>query len=132
MVRPPMRFSIRRVSLLFLLVASPLALADVVPTPPSAAATPAIPVPSIHRSLARITTTSQDPNYREPWAPGAIEEAVGTGFIIDGERILTNAHVVSNSRFLTVEKEDDPHKYTATVQFIAHDCDLAVLKVNEP
>jgi S1-C subfamily serine protease len=128
-----MRFTIRRVSLTFLLLASPLLLGDVVhPTPPSAASTPAIPVPSIHRSLARITTTSQDPNYREPWSAGSIEEAVGTGFIIDGERIVTNAHVVSNSRFVTVQKEDDPHKYTATVQFIAHDCDLAVLKVNEP
>jgi S1-C subfamily serine protease len=108
------------------------AIADSLPTPPSAAATPAIPVPAIHRSLARITTTSQDPNYREPWAAGSISGGVGTGFVIDGQRILTNAHVVSNARFLTVEREDDPRKYTAKVQFIGHDCDLAVLKVNEP
>jgi S1-C subfamily serine protease len=135
-----MRFSIRRASFLLLLLSllapfpiSRLLLADVIhPTPPSAASTPAIPVPSIHRSLARITTTSQDPNYREPWAAGTISGGVGTGLIIDGQRILTNAHVVSNARFLTVQKEDDPRKYTAKVQFIGHDCDLAVLKVNEP
>ena len=128
-----MRFTFRRIWPAFLLLSTRPLVADVVhPTPPSAAATPAIPVPSIHRSLARITTTSQDPNYREPWAAGSIEGAVGTGFIIDGERILTNAHVVSNVRFLTVQKEDDPRKYTAKVQFIGHDCDLAVLKVNEP
>jgi len=127
-----MSLSIRRASLTFLLLSTRLLLADVLPTPPSAASTPAIPVPSIHRSLARITTTSQDPNYREPWAAGQISGGVGTGFIIDSERILTNAHVVSNARFLTVEKEDDPRRYTAKVQFIGHDCDLAVLKVNEP
>ncbi len=133
MVRAPMSFPARRFSLLLLAVLPACLLAaDVHPTPPSAASTPAIPVPSIHRSLARITTTSQDPNYREPWAAGSIEGEVGTGFIIDGHRILTNAHVVSNARFVTVDKEDDPRKYTATVQFIAHDCDLAVLKVNEP
>jgi len=126
-----MRFSTPRVSLAFLLFSTRLLLADAQSTPPSAASTPSIPVPAIHRSLARITTTSQDPNYREPWAAGSISGGVGTGFIIDGQRILTNAHVVSNSRFVTVEKEDDPRKYTATVQFIAHDCDLAVLKVNE-
>ena len=40
---------------------------------------------------------------------------------------MTNAHVVSNSRYLTVEREGDPNKYQATVRFIAHDCDLAVL-----
>jgi len=127
-----MRFSFRRASLTFLLLSTRLLFADVLPTPPSAASTPAIPVPSIHRSLARITTTSQDPNYREPWAAGAISGGVGTGLIIDGQRILTNAHVVSNARFLTVQKEDDPRKYTAKVQFIGHDCDLALLKVNEP
>ncbi len=127
-----MRFSFPRALLLSLLLPAQLILADVLPTPPSAATTPAIPVPPIHRSLARITTTSQEPNYREPWATGSIEEGVGTGFIIDGHRILTNAHVVSNARFVTVEKEDDPRKYTAKVQFIGHDCDLAVLKVNEP
>jgi S1-C subfamily serine protease len=132
MVRASMRFSIRQVSLVLLLLSTRLLPADVLPTPPSAASTPAIPVPAIHRSLARITTTAQDPNYREPWAPGSISGGVGTGFIIDGQRILTNAHVVSNARFLTVEREDDPRKYTAKVQFIGHDCDLAVLKVNEP
>jgi S1-C subfamily serine protease len=31
-----------------------------------------------------------------------------------------------------VEKENDPKKYVATVEFIAHDCDLAQLKVEDP
>ena len=124
-----------RVLLLSLALPGTLLLAkdpSINPTPPSVAGTHAIPVPKIQQSLVRITTTSQDANYREPWEPGAISGAVGTGFVIDGQRILTNAHVVSNARFLTVEKEDDPRKYTAKVQFVAHDCDLAVLKINEP
>ena len=45
---------------------------------------------------------------------------------------LTNAHVVSNARLLTVEKEHDPKKYVATVEHIGHDCDLALLKVEDP
>jgi len=40
---------------------------------------------------------------------------------------MTNAHVVSNAKFLTVEKEGDPRKYIAHVEHIAHDCDLALL-----
>jgi len=95
------------------------------PNPPN---TPAV----IRKSLVRITTTSQDPNYKLPWAPGTISGGVGAGFVISGERILTNAHVVSNARFLTVEKEDDPKKYVAAVQFVGHDCDLAVLKIADP
>src|SRR5438093_5390360 len=45
---------------------------------------------------------------------------------------MTNAHVVSNSRYLTVEREGDPNKYPATVLFVAHDCDLALLQVAAP
>jgi S1-C subfamily serine protease len=53
----------------------------------------------------------------------------GTGWVVSKDRLLTNAHVVSNARFLTVEKENDPKKYIATVEHVAHDCDLALLKV---
>ena len=70
-----------------------------------------------------------EPDYRAPWNSGSIGRGVGAGFVIDGQRILTNAHVVSNSRYLTVEREGDPNKYPATVQFVAHDCDLALLRV---
>src|SRR5947208_14753834 len=45
---------------------------------------------------------------------------------------MTNAHVVSNSRYLTVERDGDPNKYRATVQFVAHDCDLALITVSTP
>src|SRR5215510_3570383 len=83
----------------------------------------------IRKSLVRITTTSQEPDYKVPWNPGSISGGVGAGFVIDGERILTNAHVVSNARFIVVEREDDPQRYPAVVQFVGHDCDLAVLHV---
>src|SRR3989441_9426452 len=44
---------------------------------------------------------------------------------------MTNAHVVSNSRFLTVERDSDPNKYPAKVLFVAHDCDLALITVSD-
>jgi len=94
-------------------------------------ATAAEPSP-IRKSLARIGNTSQDPNYRQPWLPGVTMSSSGTGWVVTKDRILTNAHVVSNARFLTLEKENDPKKYIATVEHIAHDCDLAILKVQDP
>jgi S1-C subfamily serine protease len=51
--------------------------------------------------------------------------------VVSGNRVVTNAHVVSNARFLTLEKENDPKKYIAKVEHIAHDCDLALLKVED-
>src|SRR5271166_2948819 len=83
----------------------------------------------IRKSLVRITATSQEQDYKVPWNPGSMTVGVGAGFVIDGYRILTNAHVVSNARFIVVEKEDDPERYPAVVQFVGHDCDLAVLRV---
>jgi S1-C subfamily serine protease len=87
--------------------------------------------PDIHKSLVRITTTSQDPDYRVPWNPGNITVGIGAGFVIDGNRILTNAHVVSNGRLIVVEKENDPREYIGKVEFIGSDCDLAVVKVQD-
>jgi S1-C subfamily serine protease len=86
----------------------------------------------VAQSLVRIEATSQEPNYRTPWNPGEVGGGVGAGFVISGNRIMTNAHVVSNARFLTVSKEGDPKPYTARVLHIAHDCDLALLTVDDP
>lgn len=100
-------------------------LANVVPVP----AVPARPNGKIQRSLVRITATEVEADYRAPWNSGAVQRGIGAGFVIEGNRIMTNAHVVSNSRYLTVERDGDPNKYPATVLFVAHDCDLALLKV---
>lgn len=104
---------------------------------PVAPPNPIIPAPvvaplsngKIQKSLIRITATAVEPDYRAPWNSGGIQRGVGAGFVIEGNRIMTNAHVVSNSRYLTVERDGDPNKYPATVLFVAHDCDLALLKV---
>jgi S1-C subfamily serine protease len=116
--------------------------------PPGAIRTPAtpaqavVPVPipmappkpngPVQKSLVRITATAVEPDYKAPWNSGGLERGVGAGFVINGNRVLTNAHVVSNSRYLTVEREGDPNKYPATVQFVAHDCDLALITVSAP
>ncbi len=86
----------------------------------------------LRKSVARINTTAQEANYRIPWLPGNSGGGSGTGWVVEGDRLVTNAHVVSNARFITIEKENDPKKYIATVEHIAHDCDLALLKVEDP
>ena len=105
-------------------------------TPPSQAVVP-VPVPMVppkpngpvQKSLVRITATSVDPDYKAPWNAGGLQRGVGAGFVISGNRIMTNAHVVANSRYITVERDGDPNKYPAQVQFIANDCDLALITV---
>ena len=78
------------------------------PVAPIVVAAPKQPNGKIQKSLVRITSTEVEPDYRAPWNTGAIGRGVGAGFVIDGPRIMTNAHVVSNTRYLTVEREGDP------------------------
>ncbi len=87
---------------------------------------------SINQSLIRVTVAGQKPDYRIPWNPGRSSRGSGSGFIIDNRRIMTNAHVVSNSRFIELEKDGDPERYPAQVKFVAHDCDLAIIEVHDP
>ncbi|HUO57465.1 MAG TPA: serine protease [bacterium] len=94
------------------------------------------PIPSaaqdgLRKSVVKIFTTMQNPNYYEPWRVDGQENVSGSGCVIAGHRILTNAHVVSNQIFIQVLKDGDSRKYTAKVEFVAHDCDLALLKVED-
>src|SRR6202171_5188153 len=86
----------------------------------------------VQKSLVRITPTAVEPDYKAPWNAGSLARGIGAGFVIDGNRIMTNAHVVSNSRYLTVERDGDPNKYPAKVLFVGHDCDLALITVDAP
>ncbi len=55
----------------------------------------------IKKSLVRISVTESDPDYKAPWNSGGIQRGLGAGFVIEGDRIMTNAHVVSNSRYVS-------------------------------
>ncbi len=78
-----------------------------------------------------VEVTSQVWDYRMPWNPGTISSGRGAGFIVAGKKIITNAHVISGARNITVQREADPRRYAAKVQYVAHDCDLAMLEVED-
>jgi S1-C subfamily serine protease len=83
----------------------------------------------VYSSVLRIEVATQVPDYQTPWNSGRFGGGIGTGFIIGKNRILTNAHVVSNARRVLITVHGSPVKYPAKVEHIAHDCDLALLSV---
>ncbi|MFC1669228.1 PDZ domain-containing protein [Spirochaetota bacterium] len=87
--------------------------------------------PDPGRATVKILQTYIMPNYNIPWRMKNPGSSVGSGVIIKGKYILTNAHVVSNSTYIQVQKENDPKRYDAEIAFIGHDCDLALLKVKD-
>jgi S1-C subfamily serine protease len=82
--------------------------------------------------VIKIVNFSQKPDWIEPWKFSQVQPSAGSGFVIEGNRIMTNAHVVSWSRQILVFRYQDPQPYRAEIEFIGHDCDLAVLKVEDP
>ncbi len=85
----------------------------------------------VYKSVLRIEVATQVPDYQTPWNSGRFSGGIGTGFLIGKNKILTNAHVVSNGRRILVTVYGSPKKYPAKIEFIAHDCDLALLSVED-
>jgi len=104
----------------------PLAPLAPLPTAPTAP-----PANGIYSSIVRIEAATQVPNYREPWKAGRFSGGIGTGFLIGPNKFLTNAHVVSNARRLLITVHGSPQKHPARILHIAHDCDLALLEVED-
>ena len=81
----------------------------------------------LEQSVFRITNFQQRPDWKSPWKMKPTKKGQGSGFLIENGFILTNAHVVSDSRMLLVNKLSSPNPFLADVVAIAHDSDLALL-----
>ncbi|CAJ1424193.1 unnamed protein product [Effrenium voratum] len=76
--------------------------------------------------------SSQDPS--NPWTNKQQEDRSGSGCVmmVEGQRcILTNAHVVADASYVEVRKAGNAKKFCAKRLKIAHECDLALLRVED-
>ncbi len=87
---------------------------------------------AIEDSVIKIYTTQSAPDYFTPWRLLTPRQSSGSGSVISGNQILTNAHVVANASYLQAQKHNDPQRYLARVTFISHEADLALITVDEP
>jgi S1-C subfamily serine protease len=85
----------------------------------------------VKNSMVKILTISNSPSYYQPWQMKGQVASGGSGSIISGSRILTNAHVVSNTTFIQVHRVGGTENFTARVLSIDHDVDLAILTVSD-
>jgi len=85
----------------------------------------------LEKSVVLIRCVKQGFDYVTPWKQKSMTQGVGSGFIIAGSRILTNAHNVSNWKYIELRKQNVARRYPARVAFVGHDCDLALLTVDD-
>jgi S1-C subfamily serine protease len=83
------------------------------------------------RSVVKISVTKQEYDYNQPWQKSKQSKSSGSGCIIEGNRILTCAHVVEFGEFIEVKKTKDSRRYTASIAYIAPEYDLAVLELDD-
>ena len=82
-------------------------------------------------SVVKVFATIRSPDPLHPWTKQSPREASGTGVVIEGKRILTNAHVVLYASQLFVESHQSSDKLAATVEAVSPGIDLAVLKLED-
>jgi len=85
----------------------------------------------IEGSVIKIYTTQAAPDYFTPWRLLTPRQSSGSGSVIAGNQILTNAHVVANASYVQAQKHNDSRRYQARVTFISHEADLALITVDE-
>jgi S1-C subfamily serine protease len=83
-------------------------------------------------SVVYIQVYRSPADWSTPWRQEQVSAVSGSGFCIEGGRILTNAHVIADARQILVRRPDQASPYVATVETAGDDCDLAVLRVADP
>ena len=86
---------------------------------------------SIENSVVKVFATMRYPDTFRPWTKQAPSEATGSGVVIEGKRILTNAHVVLYATQVQIQANAAGDKVSATVVAIAPGIDLAVLQLDD-
>lgn len=82
-------------------------------------------------AAVKVFATVRYPNPVRPWTSGNPADVAGTGTVIEGKRILTNAHVVLYATEVRVQARPGDEKVEAKIEFVAPGMDLAVLSVKD-
>lgn len=94
-------------------------------------AVPAAKVGAIENAVVKVFATVRYPELYKPWTKRAPSEVTGSGVVIEGKRILSNAHVVLYASEVQVQAHQAGDKLSATVEAVSPEIDLAVLKLED-
>src|SRR6185312_10367732 len=87
---------------------------------------------TVANSVVKIFSTVRYPDVFKPWTKSAPASITGSGVVIEGKRILSNAHVVEYASQVQVQANQAGDKVSAKVVAIAPGIDLSVLQLDDP
>ena len=83
-------------------------------------------------AVVKVFVTSSPWDPFTPWQRVGTETSTGSGTVLPGNRILTNAHVVEDAVSLEVKAGQPGARHAARVAFVDSQADLALLAVDDP
>jgi len=92
---------------------------------------PVLAYDDVHSSVVKILATRRLPDMLRPWTKKSPQEISGSGVVIEGNRILTNAHIVAFASQIYVQPFQSAEKFAARVVAEAPGVDLAVLELED-
>jgi S1-C subfamily serine protease len=81
--------------------------------------------------VVKIHAVQQAPDLLRPWTRSSPQQVKGSGVVIDGRRILTNAHVVKYASQIYVQPNQSASHIPARVEAMTPGMDLAILKLDD-
>ena len=79
--------------------------------------------------VCRVEVAKVEWDALQPWQRSTQTKSTGTAFVIDEERLLTNAHVVKSAIDIRVRPHGSTRRFPAKVVCYAPDVDLALLEI---
>lgn len=104
-----------------LILSGPLVVASDVPD-----------VAEVMPSIFKIHAVMYRHDYKQPWQAGGSHAGTGSGFLIEGGKLLTCGHVVADAISIEVQPNGSAERYPARVRYIAYESDLAILELEDP
>lgn len=79
------------------------------------------------RSVLHLTITRAIPDPEAPWSTQNLDVAGHAGVVVAGNRVLTQAAIVSNAEYIQAQKVDDVEKIPMRIIFADYEANLALL-----
>ena len=99
---------------------------------PKAAAEPSPTIAhEAESAVVKVFSNIRRPDVARPWSKAQPLEAFGSGVVIEGKHILTNAHVIAYASQIQVQGNQSGDKVGASVLAIDPGIDLAILKLED-
>ncbi|WP_367872406.1 PDZ domain-containing protein [Luteolibacter sp. Populi] len=88
----------------------------------------AVPAPKeLLKSVARISTTQQSWNQRQPWEKTSPGKRRSLGVIVAGDKVLTTAEMAVDATYIELESPDGKRIASARVVAVDYEANLALL-----